>query len=233
MKLLLLFFTLILTSCNANMMKEVVIKFPLPHSWEDEYKKDMWYTLEYFNGDEVIRKTIIAGVKEVKVDVYYDSTIIAAAYPLDKLAPLGGALENGKNEMTLNFSEGYFASALIKSVPFNKDQIKYINYDNALGKLPENYDIDDVYFSLLEGKFSKTTFKDWGKQEVILSQMPSGKYIPELDGDPIFINHKTEDVTLNLSLGIHRYAHFGGNLYYQIIINKDEVMVQTSQMPYW
>ena len=233
MRLILLFFALLFSSCENNMTKDIWITFPQKHFWETEYDKDMWYTLEYYDGREIVRQTIPQGKRRVKVSVYYDSTIIALAHPLNELAPLGGALKDGEDEIYLSFEEGKFVTVLMKSIPYNENQIRYINYDKAKEKLVGNYDLDQVYYALLEGEFLSKDFKSYDKTEIELVSLPSGKYIPEDDTCPMFFIYDGENKTLSLDMGVHRFAKVDGNIYYKISITSEDTVIQSLSLPRW
>ena len=234
MKILLFLFMLLFSSCEDRLTKEICISFPQRHFWEAEYEEDMWYTLEYYDGKKVDRLTIAKGIREVKVEVYYNSNIIILAHPLGKLSPLGGVLTPGEKQVRLSLESGEFVSLLMDSIKYNENQVRYIDYEKAIEKLPSNYDLDKVYLSLLEGEFGKKEIKNEEYQTITLDALPKGKYIPENDIDPVFYITNDNEVTLKLKMGTHRYAHFGGVFYYLISINStSRAGIQTLKMPLW
>ncbi len=223
-----------LTSCEFFTYEDVTLCLEEEPFWEAETGKRMWYTIEYFNGIEVIRRFVSSEVREITVAIHKGSTCIFLLHPLDSYAPFGGGFSPGDDSRVyLHQVEGVFVQVLFDALEYNSNLIKNLNYKKAYESLQKNYDPDDLYYSILDGSFTHRAINDIKVYSVKISGLPVGKYIPETDSDEVFYI-KNEVQTVKVSTGIHRFLNIEEEFIFIIAIDGEgNIETRTIKAPAW
>lgn len=199
-------FILLLSSCDMVSYRTVTVSFPEEHFWEYVSGRQMWHTLVFFDGETVQRRSITGTDRKVSVRVKRGATAVFTVYPLDSLCPKGGGIAPWQGrEISLHETEGLLAETLIAASEYNPDAIAALDYATFKEKIPEDFDTDELLYSIADGSFSASSVKLAKKVRVTVSAIPAGVYYPESESGDILMMKSGSGVVLELIPGVHRY----------------------------
>lgn len=216
-----LLLSLLLTSCEQINYREVTISFPSEHFWESESDVLMWYSLEYFDGESVKRKTLNRGVRETTVSVLRGATCYFVCRPENQYHPFGGGFDPSSNsKVYLTQEEGYIADILIEVSKLVPSQAAAFSYNTIKNSIKYPFNEDALLLDLRNGTFSPSSYKVKA-YKITISGLPEGKYLPETDFDPPFYLNPGDEINIHLYPGIHRYLNIEKRFMRTVAINPD------------
>ena len=129
----------LLCSCSQGMFSRTVEVVIPPHPWEKASGKDLWHTLRWTDSSGVRSMYVGPEQRSVSLEVPVGETVIAAAYPLGELNPLGGAVMPSDESRTLVLSqnEGVFADELLS---LDREVTRDLNYGLLIGNMLKKCD---------------------------------------------------------------------------------------------
>ena len=195
----------LLCSCSFNTDRMITVRLSEEHLWEYYEGKPMWYSLSYYDGESIKSVTLGTQTRSITLPVRNGKTCVFAAYPLGSLDPMGGVYTPGKSsEVSLSFKEGRIADLLL--------DVKHITDD---------FDEDRLYQAFLDGTLSSSSVTKSKYFDVAVDNIPDGRYIGEMDWDPVFDYEHGKDITLSLIPGIHRFYNMQRKLVHVIALYSD------------
>ena len=226
--LLLLLISLLFISCEENLKIEV--KLNEGHPWERESARQFWYMLVYHFYDELNFVTLPIGVRKINLEIPRGQTTFFVAYPLGEGFPFGGAYYRGtqKRVVSLKSEEGLLCEALLhiaKSWPKCVNTLNYPYLVNEIRDVDENiYSIDwsQLGKSIVEGSLNESSIVESGLRDVVLENIPVGKWVCENKSFASFSVYGDEDVVLeNLGPSVLRFLNLNLKLQLKIVIPDD------------
>lgn len=226
--LLLLFLSLFFFSCEENLRIEV--KLDQSHPWERESARQFWYTLVYHSYDELNFITLPIGVRKINLEIPRNQTVLFVAYPLGEGLPFGGAYYRGAKKRVVNLKsdEGLLCEALLHIVKSWPKCVNSINYPYLVSEMRV---VDEHLFSLdwnrlgksiVEGTISSTSIVKNGLRDVILENIPTGKWVCENSSFGSFAVYGDEYVILeNLGPSVLRFLNLNLKLQLKIVVPDD------------
>ncbi len=233
-----LFCALLLISCSYEVKRNVRVSLYSYLSWEEETGDEMWFSVRYFDGNEVETAYLSAGERAITLSVSPSSLSVFVFYPLGSLAPLGGFWEPG-NEMTIYVEPqyGYFAQMLVDAAETMREAVRELSI-NAIKK--DNPDLgalkrEDFLLSLYSGTLSKKAAKLSKRFAVPLEGVLSGYWISLFSHSYSFtLNRGGDERELYLLPGIWYYLNKERSLILEIVITDDgEYWVKHKSKPKW
>jgi hypothetical protein len=218
-----------LIGCSDNFVDEVEIGEA--HPWERESARAFWYTLVYQNKDSLRVTTLPIGSRKALVEVPKTGAIVFVAYPLGEGLPLGAALEaTGLNKkLKLDSELGSLGETLLYVAKTWPKCVQSINWEKIC---KEVLCVDDKGLAiqwnrlandLVNGKLSSLSFQKGVTRDLVLEDIPSGKWVCEIKGFGSFVVYKDEAVVLKeLPVGLLRFLNLQRKLVLKIFISEDE-----------
>ncbi len=193
----------------------------------------------YTNG-EGTRSSIhlIEGQRRVTLTVPRDSLTVFCAYPLSFLHPYGGFYHPGADDtVTLTQEQGELAKLLLDSYQFNPEAVEHINATYLADEVGDATLLDgnDLVVSLLNGEGIPSDLSYYERLAVIVSDIPSGYWVPErIDQEPFWIQWG-ETVSLELGGGLQRFLNREASLCLSLYVDlkKGEYISSLSKAPPW
>ena len=221
MMIFLLLLSFIFTSCEILNYREVTVCFPSEHFWESESGVEMWYTLEYFDGESIKRKTLNKGERQTTVSVLRGATCYFVSRPENQYHPFGGGFDPEDDGVVyLTQKEGFLADILIEASRLVPSQASSFSYKYINSRIEYPFNEDALLLDLRNGSFSHSSYSV-KSYKIPIEGLPGGRYIPETDYDSPFYLDVGEEKTLFLYPGIHRYLNLEKRFIRTIAINSD------------
>jgi hypothetical protein len=226
--LLLLFVSVLFLSCEENLKIEV--KLDQGHPWERESARQFWYTIVYHFYGEVHFVTLPIGVRKINLEIPRDQTTFFIAYPLGEGLPFGGAYYRGsqKRVVSLKSEEGLLCEALLhiaKSWPKCVNTLNYPYLVNEIRDVDENlYSIDwsQLGKSIIEGSLNNSSIVRSNLRDVVLENIPVGKWVCENKSFSSFTVYGDEDIVLeSLGPSVLRFLNLNLKLQLKIVVPTD------------
>lgn len=186
--------------------RTVTVDFSERHYWESVSGRDMWHTLVWYDGFAIQRRTLTSDERSAQVRIKRDSTAIFVIYPMDSLMPKGGGIAPWDgSSVVLHEEEGLLCETLLDATEYNALAISTLDYKGLRDVIPEDFDSDELLYSLADGTFSPSSVKLARRSDVVITAIPTGVYYPESESGVTIVMKRGESVTLSLVPGIHRY----------------------------
>nr|WP_321306086.1 hypothetical protein [uncultured Sphaerochaeta sp.] len=227
--------------CEANVLHEQRITVTLQdsHPWGEASHRPLWHTLVYTDG-EGTRSSIhlIEGQRSITLTVPRDSLTVFCAYPLSFLHPYGGFYHPGADDtVTLTQEQGELAKLLLDSYQFNPEAVEHINATYLADEVGDATLLDGnaLVVSLLNGEGIPSNLSHYEKLEVVVSDIPSGYWVPERLNQEPFWNRWGEAFSLELEGGLQRFLNREGSLCLSLYVDleKGEYLSSLSKAPPW
>ena len=140
---------LLAVSCSMA-CPDRLLEITIPqHSWESVQPNNLWYTLRWTYGTEVLSAYVGQDERTINIHVPVGEAVLIAAYPLGEMAPFGAIvtpLEEGIRT-TLNQNDGAIVNELID---LDRTVTQRLNYgpilENMLKKCDDLRRIEKVSF---------------------------------------------------------------------------------------
>ena len=214
--------SLLLCSCSFNTDRMITVRLSEEHLWEYYEGKPMWYSLTYYDGESIKSVTLGTQTRSITLPVRNGKTCVFAAYPLDSLDPMGGVYTpGGSSEVSLSFREGRMADLLLDVVRYSPSLVDSFYYESFRKHLTDDFDEDRLYQAFLDGTLSSSSVTKAEYFDVMLENILDGRYMGEMDGDPVFDYEYGKDITLSLIPGIHRFYNMQRKLVHVIALYSD------------
>jgi len=222
-KIFLLLLSVLALGCESEESVPITVAFPKETLWEYEYGSSFWYSLEYFDGEDVKSRFVFSGEKEVTVYVHPESTCVFSARALSSLNAIGGGYSPGdEGPVSLKRDEGIAASVLIDSVAYARDFVREINYKSFIAAIPKHVNEDKLYAAILDGSFTGKSVSAYPKSfSISLDGLKGGRWIGESDEDETFIVENGESKTLSLCPGIHWFLNVESKIGRMVAVYED------------
>lgn len=220
--LILLFFSV--TSCSFEFWREIDVQIAESHPYIEASGKWLWYKLRYFNGQEIIEKSLLPGTKSFTIKVLSGGLRPVEIIPLGRLSSLGGFYEPGDERVVLTFQDGEVAGLLIDASDVEPDAISRFSI-SWLKKIAGDITIVNQS-ALLRELYSGTISNDSLEYNLLfhltLDSLPSGYWISDSSKSESFLLDKSgEEVTLSLLPGIYRFWNMERSLLSTLILTED------------
>ena len=212
----------LLCSCSFNTDRMITVRLSEEHLWEYYEGKPMWYSLSYYDGESIKSVTLGTQTRSITLPVRNGKTCVFAAYPLDSLDPMGGVYTPGKSsEVSLSFKEGRIADLLLDVVRYSPSLVDSFYYEGFRKHITDDFDEDRLYQAFLDGTLSSSSVTKSKYFDVAVDNIPDGRYIGEMDWDPVFDYEHGKDITFSLIPGIHRFYNMQRKLVHVIALYSD------------
>jgi hypothetical protein len=178
------------------------------------------------------------GQKSVTLTVPRDSLTVLCAYPLSYLYPYGGFYHPGADDsVTLTQEQGELAKLLLDSYQFNPEAVEHINATYLADEVGDATLLDGnaLVVSLLNGEGIPSNLSHYEKLEVVVSDIPSGYWVPERLNQEPFWNRWGEAISLELEGGLQRFLNRESSLCLSLYVDlkKGEYLSSLSNAPPW
>ena len=162
--------------------------FDKEHPFEDMARRDMWYTLVYFDGEAVRSEHVESGRRKVSVRVDSGGLRPFAMIPLGTLGPIGGFYE-GDGHVMLRAEDGSFAEMLIRAAGYRPDAVSRLSVEALREVQPHLADIDEPAFleDLYDGTLSPSSIESAESRPLMFDLIPSGYWLSERYDDHLHI----------------------------------------------
>ena len=215
---------ILLSSCHFEMWVDVEVAFSEPHPYIEASGKELWYELRYFNGREVVEKTLPIGTKRFTIRVLSGGTRPISVIPLGYLSPYGGFYEPGDKKVLLCSKEGAIADLLVDSSTYCPDAVSMLSIGWLRG---EFFDLSVIKESslletLYDGTVSNNSLEINKIYHIDVDMLPSGYWISDRLEIPSFYLAKSGDVaSLSLFPGYYCFWNQRRALLFSAIITED------------
>ena len=237
MRIIVIVAMLLLSSCSYEHWIDVELSIPDEHPFEEAFSNEFWFTLSWFNGDEIKQCHIDKGTKSVRVPVRAGGLRIFVFEPLGEIGALGAFFEPGDDADVEALPEyGPFASMLLRAAEYRSEPVSRLSMKDVLYESEDLQAIDETAF--LEDVFNGTLsygIKMNEKSRFILSSIPEGYWISERFDIPSFtVLSSGENIGFYLYPGVYRYAERDRKLLLTVIVDEDgEYSQMITAMPVW
>ena len=209
------------------------------HPWGEASHRPLWHTLVYTNGEgDRSSMHLTEGQKSATLTVPRDSLTVLCAYPLSYLYPYGGFYHPGVDDsVTLTQEQGELAKLLLDSYQFNPEAVEHINATYLADEVGDATLLDGnaLVVSLLNGEGIPSNLSHYEKLEVVVSDIPSGYWVPERLNQEPFWNRWGEAISLELEGGLQRFLNRESSLCLSLYVDlkKGEYLSSLSNAPPW
>lgn len=236
--IIILVILILMTSCSMSIPKTITVNLKDNHTWEEVQGRSMYYTLKYFDGDEVKTLNLDADVKTVNITIKDGGLRPIIAIPIGRLAPLGGFyMPLSGSEVNLYREKGTFAAMLINAVSFMPQAVSDLNYDKIerMGIDLEIINQELFLEELFAEKLSEKSFKNTKIYTITLDSLLSGYwYRDNPRSDDLFIKNNGDSVTMKLFPGSYYWANFDRGIFFSLLITeKGEAYSSLVKIPKW
>ena len=224
-------------SCTFTHPVLVDIVIPEEHPFEAAFSETMWFTLSYFDGEDIIEKHIPKGRRRIQVAVHSGSLAVFSLRPLGELGALGGFFEPGDDRTVIMLGEyGSFAEMLLRAASYRPDAVSRLSMSAVLAECPDLQAADEISF--MEDIFNGTLsygITENGKIAFMLDSLPSGSWIPErYDLQPFTVLFSGRSQQFLLYPGVYRYAEASRDLLLILSVLEDgSISHMITAMPSW
>ncbi|MGI6466054.1 MAG: hypothetical protein ACOXZZ_00380 [Sphaerochaetaceae bacterium] len=188
---LLLALILLFTSCQQETL---LIKIGEVHQWEQLSARQFWYTIAYQQNNEIISLNIPVGVRQIEIPIKTKGAIYFVAYPLGKQIPLGGFyLPWEKSRVVqLDSKKGPMCEMMLLSSKKWEQGVASVNGQRVFEMIKE---IDESCFKvdwnhlandIVSGNLKESSFKKAKTKDVVITDIPQGRWVCELSSYPPF-----------------------------------------------
>lgn len=213
---------LLLASCSFSGRDTVTISLGETHYWEYLEDRPMWYTLVWFDGSSIRRRTVGSSSRLVEVSVKRGACCVFAAYPLDSLRPMGGFHSPGSSApVHLSFDNGRLADLVLEAAEKYPDLVSSLDADSLLALVPPDFDEDALYEDFVDGSLGYSRPASRKTFSISFSSLPEGRYVSEYDDGPCFDMSHGAVFTFELSAGIHRFYNSGKDFVHVVAVYPD------------
>lgn len=227
---------LILASCRIPLPVTVELEIAEEHPFEDMARRDMWYTLVYFDGEAVRSEHVESGRRKVSVRVDSGGLRPFAMIPLGTLGPIGGFYE-GDGHVMLRAEDGSFAEMLIRAAGYRPDAVSRLSVEALREVQPHLADIDEPAFleDLYDGTLSPSSIESAESRSLMFDLIPSGYWLSERYDIPSFeVGFSGQTIYLDLRPGVYRFACQARSMLLTIAVDEEwQTSVSASQLPQW
>ena len=220
---------LLCVSCTDTFFVEVSIDES--HPWERASGRQFWYTLVYQGEYGLVMENLSIGVKRVRVAVPRSSgTVIFAAYPLGGGLPMGGALSIGQRGGTVSLfgAEGPLSDALLHVAKSWPEPVGCVNYErlsmqvHAIDPRCLCVDWNRIATDIVCGKLAESSVKRRDGRDVLLCDVPTGRWVCELASLGSFTIFHDEQVLLpSMPAGLIRYLNIESKMELRLLVPDD------------
>lgn len=201
-----------LLGCAANPLSEVAITVTIlePHPWRDVAHKPLWKTIVYTDGETLERIHLKGDENTVTLVVKRDRPTVICAYPLSALAPWGGYYNPGpRRSVLLTQQQGELARLLSESWSLNEQAFETLNLDALFAAVGDATLVDQhhLILSLLDGSLTGDAIAYHPPLEVMLADLPEGRWVSELIEGPSFHVLWGDEVPLRIGGIIQRWIN--------------------------
>lgn len=232
-----LLLSMIMVSCRIETPAYVTVRIAEEHPFEDMMRNDMWHTLIYFDGRDIIREHVPWGVREVSIRVYSGGLRPVVMVPIDVLGPIGGFFEGNGDTVILRAEDGSFAEMLIRAAEYRPDAVSMLSMENVRKAQPYLADIDESAFleGLYNGTLSSSSIKSFESKPLMFELIPSGTWISERYDVPSFdVEFSGQTVYLSFRPGVYRFGCLARSLLLTIAVDEEfETTEYISVFPSW
>lgn len=209
-------------SCSYQPSRTIQVRLADVHLWEWRDGEPMWYTLVWYDGTGVYRKTIAKTVRQVDIRIRSGRTCVFAAYPLDSLCPMGGVYEPGDGDaLALSFEDGRVADVLLDVVSYNPALVDSLSFHAFEKLIDDDFDEDALYNAFLDGSLGEGRVPRAKTFDVVMDDLPEGRYLAEDDEGPHFDVEHGQSITVRLRAGIHRFYNNSKDLVHVVALYPD------------
>ncbi len=216
---------LLCTTCSCD--RTVTLILGEEHTWERVSGRPLWHTLTLTKGDSLTSIPLSVGERELTLLLPPRATVVFTAYPLGKLAPLGGALQGDERggEILLRPQEGELCRYLQK---INRDWslvVSNLLYRNIVRDTAavKNIHYPSLIQSLVTDTYSPDSFHSCKLYRHTLEFIPSGRYhLDGYEGISFFKGNYQEALLPPLPSGVHTFLNHEKLLSLKVIISDSE-----------
>ncbi len=197
-------------SCSLFLEDEITLYLPSSIPLEVLSGESIYYTLTYFDGENIKSFHVPLHERTVRVNVKKGALSLFLIYPADEYTPLASYYEIG---MKKSISFAYTTSSLIEFLVTVAEERPYIVANLSLSALFEKYTGDEIdkeeFLSLLEkGKLTLSSDVRAKQIEVSLNSLIKGRWISDRDDmDEIVVYESGESISISFYEGVYIYVH--------------------------
>lgn len=226
---ILVIFLSLFISCSDSLVVQLEIKDS--HPWEKESARAFWYSVVYQENNTLKTTTIPIGERTILVRAPSKGAVVFVAYPLGEGLPLGAALEatSSNKKVLLEANGGQLAEVLLytaKKWPLCTRSINWSNIKREILNVDcKGLAVDWNRFAkdLVNGKLTESSFTKGATRDLVLEDIPSGRWVCEIDEIGFFTIYKNEEVFLkDLPEGEIRFLNLEKKMALNIFISEDK-----------
>lgn len=237
-KFFLLLLSFFLASCSFLTDDEIVLSIPVSTYVEDLFMQDIYYTLRYFDGNEV--KSTFVGYDDERIALKTKKGYLTlfTLTPADTFSPLGAFHEPGTDKsVSFSYGDGEFFSFLLDMASVRPDLLKNISISALQREVQELDQLSQsaFYRDLENGKLRAADKYISDDFQISTSLLEEGKWYSDRPGQSDFIIFGSgEEYNFTFKEGIYRFIHEDFERMITIVVSEGgESAARISKIPIW
>ena len=198
------------SSCSFITEDDIMLNVPSNIPLEEMTGEEIYYTLTYFDGEQVRSEYVAQNTKKLNVKVKKGSLSLFLLYPASTYTPLSAFYEPGKStSVKFSYSDSSLIEFLINTAEYNPKLISRVSVSGLLARY-EADEIDKIKFldALEKGVINYSTDIKAEKKIVNLENLTYGRWFSDRDDiDDIIVKDTAISIELNLYEGVYFYVH--------------------------